>query len=108
VSRERPAAVPIELTLRLARKVEDDFAEADRPGVIHALERVNLGLWRSTEPPVGRERVLAAVLVLTRGDPARLAESIGIAERDWRDALVWAELAQPDWPRRLDELLGPA
>ena len=79
----------------------------DRLGVIHALERVNLGAWLATRPPKGRERVLAAVLVLTRGDPARLAESIAIAERDWRDALVWAELGQPDWPRRLDEILGP-
>ncbi|MEA2607464.1 MAG: hypothetical protein QOI00_2221 [Chloroflexota bacterium] len=105
---EPPATVPIALTPRLARKVEDDFAEIDRPGVIDALERVNLGSWRSTEPPVGRERVLAAILVLTRGESARLAESIQIAERDWRDALVWAELGQPDWPRRLDELLGPA
>jgi hypothetical protein len=76
--------------------------------VIHALERVNLGSWLATRPPKGRERVLAAVLVLTRGDPARLAESIRIAERDWRDALVWGGLEQPDWPERLDELLGPA
>jgi hypothetical protein len=108
VSPEPPATVPIELTPRLARKVEADFAAGDRAGVIHALERVNLGSWLSTQPPVGRERVLAAILVLTRGEPARLAESIGIAERDWRDALVWAELGQPDWPTRLDELLGPA
>jgi hypothetical protein len=108
VSAEPPAAVPIALTTRLARKVESDFAEVDRPGVIHALERVNLGSWRSTQPPIGRERVLAAVLVLTRGDPARLADSILNAERDWRDALVWAELGQPDWPERLDDLLGPA
>ena len=76
--------------------------------MVHALERVNLGSWLSTQPPKGRERVLAAILVLTRGDPARLAESIRIAERDWRDALVWAELGQPDWSKRLDELLGPA
>ena len=76
--------------------------------MIASLERVNLGDWKSTQPPEGRERVLAAVLLLTRGEPGRLAESIRIAERDWRDALVWAELGQPDWPRRLDELLGPA
>ena len=75
--------------------------------MVQGLERVDLGSWLSTQPPDGRERVLAAVLVLTRGDPGRLAESIGIAERDWRDALVWAGLAQPDWPEGLDELLGP-
>ena len=100
--------MPILLTRRLAARVELDFPDIDRPGVIHDLERVNLGAWLSTQAPHGRERVLAAVLVLTRGDPGRLAESIRIAERDWRDALVWAGLAQPDWPKRLDELLGPA
>jgi len=101
-------SVPIPLTRRLVARIEADFPPPDRARVIHALERVNLGSWRSTEPPDGRERVLAAVLVLTSGDPDRLAESIRIAERDWRDALVWGGLGQPDWPERLDELLGPA
>jgi hypothetical protein len=76
--------------------------------VIRALERADLGSWLSTQPPDGRERVLAAILVLTRGDSDRLEESIRIAERDWRDALVWAGLGQPDWPERLEEILGPA
>jgi hypothetical protein len=101
-------AAPIPLTRRLAAKVEQDFAELDRPGVIKALERVDLGSWLSTQPPDGRERVLAAVLVLTRRDPERLAESIRIAERDWRDALVWSGLGDPGWPEVLDEILGPA
>lgn len=99
---------PIELTRRLIGRIERDFTETERPAVIAALERVDLGDWRSTQPPLGRERVLAAVLLLTRGDPDRLAESIEIAERDWRDALVWAGLGNPDWPDRLDEVLGPA
>lgn len=96
------------MTARLAAKVELDFPGLERPVVIHALERVDLGSWLATQPPRGRERVLAAVLVLTRGDPDRLAESIRIAERDWRDALVWGGLGNGDWPERLDELLGPA
>jgi hypothetical protein len=100
--------VPIPLTRRLAAKVELDFPEIEREAVIHALERVNLGAWRATQPPYGRERVLAAILVLTRTDPDRLAKSIRVAERDWRNALVWAGLGNGDWPARLDELLGPA
>jgi hypothetical protein len=101
-------AGPIPLTRRLAAKVELDFPEVQRQAVIHALERVKLGAWLATQPPNGRERVLAAILVLTRGDPDRLGESIRIAERDWRDVLVWAGLGNGDWPARLDELLGPA
>jgi hypothetical protein len=100
--------VPIPLTARLAARIERDFADADRAEVIAALERVDLGSWLSTQPPHGRERVLAAVLVLTRGEPDRLARSIRTAERDWRDALVWGGLGQPDWAERLDEMLGPA
>jgi hypothetical protein len=29
-----------------------------------------------------------------------------ILVRDWRDSLVWAGLGQPDWPDRLNEMLG--
>jgi hypothetical protein len=97
---------PIALTGRLEARIERDFPPADRPGVVHSLERVDLGDWLSTQPPTGRERVLGAVLILTRGETERLASSIAIAERDWRDALVWAGLAQPDWPERLEAFLG--
>lgn len=101
-----PLAEPIPLTARLRATAERDFGPAsDR--VAAALERVDLGDWRSTQPPDGRERVLAAILVIARGEPERLTRAIEIAERDWRDALVWAELAQPDWPARLDAFLGP-
>ena len=99
---------PIPLSPRLAAKVDRDFDATERPRVIASLERIDLGSWRATRPPLGRERVLAAVLVLTRGDVDRLTGSIGIAERDWRDALVWAGLGNPDWPARLDALFGPA
>jgi hypothetical protein len=99
-------AEPIPLTARLRRKIEADFATADRAAVIHALERVDLGDWLSTRPPAGRERVLGSVLVMARGQPGRLADAVAHAERDWRDALVWGGLAQPDWPDRLDAFLG--
>ena len=98
---------PIPLTARLRAMVERQYG-ANAAAVGDALERVDLGEWLSTQPPAGRERVVAAILVLARGDETRLASSIRTAERDWRDALVWAELGQPDWPRRLDAFLGPA
>jgi hypothetical protein len=102
------ADIPIPLTPRLIRHVERDFPPADRPDVIAALERVDLGNWRSTQPPLGRERVLAAVLAIARGERARLPKAIEIAERDWRDALVWGGYGSGDWSARLDALLGPS
>jgi hypothetical protein len=103
-----PLGSPIPLTDRLRRRVERDFAAGERVAVIDSLERVDLGDWLSTQPPDGRERVLAALLIIARGEPARLQNAIGTAERDWRDALVWGELAQPDWPERVEAFLGSA
>jgi hypothetical protein len=103
-----PHAEPIALTPRLAAKVERDFAEADRSGAIHTLERIDLGTWRSTDTPEGRERVLAAVVVVAAGNDARLGWAATDAELDWRDVLVAAGLENADWPERLDALLGPA
>jgi hypothetical protein len=98
---------PIPLTRRLLDKVARDFAESDRRGAVHALERVDLGSWRSTRPPDGRERVLTAVLVLAHGDDLRLWRAVRDAERDWRDVLMAANLANGDWPAQVDKLLGP-
>jgi hypothetical protein len=95
------------MTDRLRAVVERDFGPRSDE-VVAALERADLGPWQSTQPPLGRERVLAAVLAIARGDVARIPKAIQIAEHDWRDALVWGGLGQPDWPRRLDELLDPA
>jgi hypothetical protein len=102
-----PRAEPIPLTARLAARVDRDFAEADRAGAIGTLERVDLGTWQSTDTPDGRERVLAAILVLAAGDDGRLWREAQEAEKDWRDVLVAAGLENADWPERLDELLGP-
>lgn len=100
------ADIPIPLTPRLVRHVKRDFPPADQAAAIVALERVDLGHWKSTQPPLGRERVLAAVLAIARGDATRLPMAIEIAERDWRDALVWGGYGSGDWSARLDALLG--
>lgn len=103
-----PLATPIPLTDRLRRRVSTDYVPAAAVAdAVATLERIDLGSWRSTTSSAGRERVLAAVLVLARGDPQRLARFARDAERDWRDVLVFAELAQPDWPERVTALLGP-
>ena len=68
------------------------FAEADRAVVEDLLERqcgVNLPLtafWSEAE----FERVWLAVLKLSDGRLERLRDTIGLAQRDWRDVLVGA------------------
>jgi hypothetical protein len=102
------ADIPIPLTPRLVRHVKRSFPPASQAATITALERVDLGDGRSAQPPLGRERVLAAVLAIAHGDPTQLPTAIEIAERDWRDALVWGGYGSGDWSARLDALLGPS
>lgn len=54
------------------------------------------------------ERAQAAVVLLAGGDVLRFGQAARLALRDWRDLLVAAGLAHPDWPDRLDAELGPA
>ena len=53
------------------------------------------------------ERVQAAVVLWAAGDLARLHDALDLAELDWRDVLVRADLADEDWPARLEAELGP-
>jgi hypothetical protein len=53
------------------------------------------------------ERLQAAAFILLKGDVGRIAH-VETLVRDWRDALVWSGLGQPDWPDRLNEMLGPS
>ena len=53
------------------------------------------------------ERVQAAIVLVAGGDRRRLRDALDLAATDWRDLLVWAELADADWPARLDRALGP-
>lgn len=49
------------------------------------------------------ERLQAAVVLLARGDPARVEWAATI---DWRDAFVWSGLGS-NWEQRVDEEFGP-
>ena len=52
------------------------------------------------------ERIQACVVLPTGGDWASFLRRLALVNRDWRDALVAADLAQPDWPKRLTTQLG--
>ncbi len=61
------------------------------------------------EQVIGRqdpERIHAALVIRTAGDWYRFEQHVALAKSDWRDALVAADLANGDWPTRLDVLLG--
>jgi hypothetical protein len=53
------------------------------------------------------ERMQAALVLRARGDCQRFLAARDVAERDWRDALVAAGLADEDRPQRLAANLGP-
>jgi hypothetical protein len=42
------------------------------------------------------------------GNLDRVRDAVELAERDWRDVLVRADLADGDWASRLDVELGPS
>jgi hypothetical protein len=85
-----------DVTPRLANRVRHDFPEPGNADVlIRRLATVELG-----------ERVQAAVVLWARGDVGRFDDSLALCEVDWRDVLVRGDLADDDWPARLDAELG--
>ncbi len=52
------------------------------------------------------ERVQAGIVLWSGGDMARLHDAVALAGVDWRDVLMRADLADEDWPSRLDAELG--
>jgi len=90
------------MTPRLARWIPEH--DPGRGGlIVRRLSQLSLPLQDEPE-----ERILAAIAVLGEGDPRRFEEAVRLAEHDWRDLLVAAELADGRFPAHLDRLLGPA
>ena len=89
------------MTPRLARWIREHY-----PGrgelIVARLSQLSVPLQDEPE-----ERILAAIALLGEGDPRRFEEAVEVAQRDWRDLLVAAELADGQFPDRLDWMLGP-
>jgi hypothetical protein len=81
---------------RVEARVRRDFGPVDAERVLRRLE----GLHAEKQAP---ERYHAAVVLLARGDPARVEWAAGI---DWRDAFVWSGLGS-NWEVRVDTEFGP-
>ncbi|WUD74826.1 hypothetical protein OG937_25580 [Streptomyces sp. NBC_00510] len=98
-------------TARLRQRVEADFpAPGAAAGVLALLEgfvdELRAGA-RDDGWEDWAERVQAAVVLLARGSVGRLGDAMSSGLVDWRDLLVASELADGDWPARLDLELGP-
>jgi hypothetical protein len=87
------AAVSQRVEARVRREFEPDDAER----VLRRLE----GLHAEKQSP---ERLHAAVVLLARGDLARVEWAAGI---DWRDAFVWSGLGS-NWEPQVHEEFGPS
>jgi hypothetical protein len=55
---------------------------------------------------LGTERVLAAVVLSAAGSIKELRRLLALARTDRRDPLMASQLAEADWPARLDAELG--
>jgi hypothetical protein len=87
---------------RLVRRIRRDFPEpGSAPEVIRLITEL---AQESFSAAVGTERVQAAIILFARGNISRLRQAF---EKDWRDLLMDTDLANDDWPARLDWELGP-
>lgn len=87
---------------RLAGRIEQDFS-ADSAAVISMLHDVE---GESFAGDAG-ERVLAAVILISRGDTDRLVMALELMREDWRDLLMDAGLGSEDWASKLGAFLDP-
>ena len=85
----------------MQRYVRARFAAED---VDHAL--LELMAMADTGERPASERVMAAAVIVSKGDLEELVKAAELVRIDWRDLLVMGGLAHEDWGDRLDEILG--
>lgn len=93
-------------TPRLVRRVRRDFpAPGSADEILAVLDALpDKTRWPGPTP----ERIQAAVVLSAGGDVSRFLSAVDLAEIDWRDALMAADLGNTDWAERLERELGPA
>lgn len=93
-----------ELTGRLQARIRADFRSGDADQVIGWLASLPAEQFGGQGP----ERIMAAVVLASHGRLDRFFPLLRLVKIDWRDVLVAGDLADEDWPSRLDvELPGP-
>lgn len=93
-----------EVTPRLERRVLRDYDPQTAAQVLEALAGIPESLPLAEKQ--GAERLQASVVLGHDANWAAVTRRLILVRRDWRDGLVAAGLAQPDWPERLDDALG--
>ena len=92
----------VEVSPRLTRWIEQNFEAGTAEPVLAALRELPL----QTQGSQSIERIQAALVIRSQGEWCRFQEMLALVDTDWRDALVAADLADADWPMRLDAVLG--
>ncbi|MEU9112799.1 hypothetical protein AB0D04_13650 [Streptomyces sp. NPDC048483] len=92
------------LSARITRRVERDFPQDESATVAQLLEELVKSVTHGWL--IAEERIAAAVLLYSQGDADRFAQAADYAQRDWRDLLVVAELANEGWQQRIDDEFG--
>jgi hypothetical protein len=94
----------VEISVRLTTWIIAEFSSGSADQVIEMLRALSPEQVGGQNP----ERVQAALVVRTTGRWDQFADNRVLLDQDWRDVLTRADLADEDWPRRLDAILGPA
>ena len=93
----------VEISDRLTMWITAEFAPGSSAQVMEALRALSADQVGGQ----GSERVLSPLVVRTAGEWDRFTQNRALLDHDWRDVLVRADLANEDWPYRLDAILGP-
>jgi len=92
----------MKLTPRTLDRLDRDFGDRGNRAV-DVIKMVDLG----PDETNGDERIVTAMLIWAAGDLDRLLDAAALAELDWRDLLVNAELADDGWRDAIDAYLAP-
>jgi hypothetical protein len=90
-----------EPTARLVARISRDFPVGVADEVTDRLRR----LPESACDGQDCERVQAALIFAAGGDWSRFVALLQLLDRDWRDVLVAGDLADSNWPHRLNRTL---
>ena len=90
-------------TERLIARIRHDFTLEDANEVIGWLGALPVEAYGRQDP----ERVQAALVIAAFRDLRHFVAGVRLLRIDWRDVLVAADLAEGDWPQRLNAELSP-